>query len=245
MIISSFLSTESLNKMFKEETPLIVVNGFYPNTLCNKLSEYFLTKNIKNFDNNVVDKNSGNTVYIDYGVKRVGCGLNTVYDNSEESLYAYLSENRNMEKDLFNFLGPYVSPIERFKTILDQVYDFPVAVASIKNKKAGCGIARIIYSEDSHKIKKPHTDSVPMFMELTQQFAANVYIQLPKSQDGGELQVWDKKNNDFINYKPQLGDLVIFNTRMPHAVKEFTDGCRISMQTFFGITKKNKILLWH
>merc|ERR1719436_459860 len=100
-------------------------------------------------------------------------------------------------------------------------------------------------------------------IQIKQQFAANVYLDVPER--GGELEIWDVEPlscdaivqldqskdirsqlpTDSIKVRPVKGDLLLFNTRRPHAVCPFPNGTRTSMQTFIGCNDDKPLILWN
>jgi hypothetical protein len=122
------------------------------------------------------------------------------------------------------------------------------------------GIGRITKASLSHlSADEPHFDALPeRYLKLDSQFAANIYLKVPTS--GGELEVWDvppmkplavvPKNwrsslPQSIKIKPNVGDLVIFNCRRPHAICSFSGEDRVTVQMFIGLQENQPLQLWN
>lgn len=97
--------------------------------------------------------------------------------------------------------------------------------------------------------------------ELISQFSLNIYLSMP--DNGGEIELWnfafseddyfktldrgsygmnkEKLPKSFVTIKPRQGDLILFNSRLVHAVKAGTS-TRISISCFVGYTGMNETL---
>src|SRR5262249_30115677 len=93
------------------------------------------------------------------------------------------------------------------------------------------------------------------------QFSANIYLEV--SDDGGEIELWDypplhpseiaaDSKSDWraalpesFLVTPKRADLILFNTRRPHAVRSFDKGRRITIQCFIGFRKGEPLSLWN
>lgn len=122
------------------------------------------------------------------------------------------------------------------------------------------GIMRIMRPETSYLGEyEPHFDHLPSCeFKLQKQLAANIYLQVPSCK--GELEIWhttecketDVPPKHWRNmlgqselYKPNVGDLVIINTRLPHAIRGFDDSMRISTNCFVGYNEGEPLHLWN
>jgi len=263
------IKSEDLEALFLGHTlDCLVVRNFCEAGLCAKLSKYFLNhKDIVWYLNDeVADRDvkvDGKTEYRSLGVQRVGPAFNTTYNDDEDNTQfkKYLREKDIFWRDLRNFLGDQTSPMERLRLDLDELFVNRVNIANVKGKKAFSGISRITRAENSVPGEEPHIDAVPKDIELTNQFAANVYLEMPDCE-GGELRMWNTDpfilqdvpafcmgdynvgDANHCSYKPADGDLVLFCTRRPHAVGRFDKGVRVSMQSFVGLTEDEDLVLW-
>src|SRR5262245_51389462 len=134
-------------------------------------------------------------------------------------------------------------------------------VAAFEGRKMFVGIGRITAPEKTVLEEQPHFDSLPPDLTLDGQFSANVYLKVP--EHGGELDVWnhptlspdeihdDQLGRDWrsmlpppIRIRPAVGDLILINTRKPHAVCSFARGERVSIQCFIGYKRGRSLALW-
>jgi hypothetical protein len=84
------------------------------------------------------------------------------------------------------------------------------------------------------------------------------------ARDHGELEMWDvpalppheihETAPDFdwraalppsLLIRPRVGDLILINTRKPHAIRSFQSGDRISLQTFIGLHTDGRLSLFN
>ena len=126
-----------------------------------------------------------------------------------------------------------------------------------------CGIIRVMFPETAHLSETvPHVDCLPRSIaELQQQFSANIYLETPPS--GGELIIWDTQAFSYdevqrfegaqlpeeclqkpLRIRPRKNELVLINTRRPHAICGFDSGKRVSMQSFIGYTPGEPFYFW-
>ncbi|OKP04828.1 2OG-Fe(II) oxygenase [Xenorhabdus eapokensis] len=96
---------------------------------------------------------------------------------------------------------------------------------------------------------------------LQAQFAANVYLSMPS--EGGALQIWkdelsteefDAMRGDSygiepyllgepaLEIRPEIGDLLIFNSRCMHSVTAGVDDLRLSLSCFIGYCGTENLL---
>lgn len=158
------------------------------------------------------------------------------------------------------FLKPK-TPLEQFKDELELAYNAPLLIENLNGRSGLSAIVRYLSSENYKSNAFPlegicHTDST-----ITNKFlSVNIYLSMPP--EGGGLKIWNLpkeskfeksslskliKNFAFDpNYSnkiqsflplpeiitPEAGDLIIFDTSLPHAVTGFIDGDRVTIQTF-------------
>lgn len=74
-------------------------------------------------------------------------------------------------------------------------------------------------------------DKFPKHTDLTREFEDRRYnlgIQLNNDYEGGEYLCWDDKNNEVLLSK-ETGTAVAYHCRIPHEIKEITNGKRWSI----------------
>lgn len=136
---------------------------------------------------------------------------------------------------------PYPSPIDVFRCVVDELWPSGASLQALSGRKMFVGLCcnarpRIpLLAQHDFFARLVRHD--PKADDLLMQMAVNVYVDVP--QQGGELMMWrdeitdaeflrrrgDKYGMDIeplgvpdIVVKPQMGDLILFNTRKLHAV---------------------------
>lgn len=56
--------------------------------------------------------------------------------------------------------------------------------------------------------------------------------------------LWASQLGEGIRIKPNAGDLILINTRRPHAASSSGEGTRVSLQTFIGVNQGESLQLW-
>jgi hypothetical protein len=192
---------------------------------------------------------------------------------SELELAKYQEDAPTLIKEMRRLVHPYISPIDRLRVELDDIWICGCNLAKLGNQKAFVGIVRE-FKEDNPS--EPHCDIMARgFLEHYQdkpnvinQIAANVYLKT--SELGGEIVLWDEwptqseynmaRNTDDpasfgldrkkiaqpkLEIKPNLGDLILFNTMRIHAVKKIKMGVRMTWGCLIGYSGANDpLVIW-
>lgn len=124
------------------------------------------------------------------------------------------------------------------------------------------GIIRVMFPETAHLSETvPHVDCLPRSIaELQQQFSANIYLETPPS--GGELIIWDTQAFSYdqvqrfegaqlpeqclqkpLRIRPRQNELVLINTRRPHAICGFDSGKTREHAVVYRLQPVNRLLL--
>ena len=258
------LDLASLEALFTNKICAIRVPNYADSDMCDNLSSWFLkNENIEEYHHEV--RVDDKVKYLKYGVDRVGVAYNTTYNKPADSAenIKYHHEALSGIRALREAMHPHLSPIDKLRLELDEIWTYDASVASFEGKKMFVGIGRVMQPETSHLAEtQPHFDSVPEKLSiLSGQFSANVYLKLPPS--GGELELWDIPplpiteidNADLdtdwrsnlpqsLLIKPEKGDLILINTRRAHAIRKFDQGERATVQCFIGVKADHSLALW-
>ena len=162
-------------------------------------------------------------------------------------------------KEMRAFFHPYLSPMDRLRLILQEVWPRGASIENLHGKTMFCGLVRT-FEQGSEA--RPHQDmthwDVPSSLAahtLRTQFACNVYLNT--AQAGGSLELWEhgftdrcaydaaRTPNDYgldrrkigpsaVNIDPMRGELIIFDARKIHAVNRIHRGARIAVSCFIG-----------
>jgi hypothetical protein len=163
--------------------------------------------------------------------------------------------------------GELASPIDRFRTLLDDVWPEGARLLSVGGQKCFVGVCRYLTPGVA---LEPHIDNLewtlPKDAEATlcHQLSANVYLQVPP--DGGELELWNiapgadeyaslqgdrhygisrkKIRAPDVVIKPANGDLILLNPRFIHAVRPVLDKDRVTLSAFIGVTSETEPLVY-
>lgn len=192
---------------------------------------------------------------------------------SEEAAERYRTKSREWNRQLRKECLPYILPIDRVRLDLDEAWDYGAKLGNVpgdRNLKAFAGLARI-FSEGSGT--EVHLDELNWDLptidksetEVMNQFAVNVYLQLPSA--GGEVKLWKrrltKKEYDSMRnhgsygvnpeklpdpdliFTPKQGDLWLFRASELHQVIESGKGQRVTQSCFVGFRGEDKhLVIW-
>lgn len=222
------------------------VTNYYPNWLCDQLCSKLLK--LPEFSRYIRAQN--------VGVQRTGI---TFFETKEDPnlLAKYYEEAQRMSSTLRQTCFPYLSPIDKLRLELEEVWRAGAKLENIHGRPMMVGIARMF--EDCFELP-PHQDVLardtsdsPLAGVLHSQLSANIYLR--EARFGGELEVWGLKPSEAefiahrcdelhfdrnqlppaeVLYKPQAGDLVLFDSSRIHGVRPSIQGPRISMSCFIG-----------
>lgn len=177
----------------------------------------------------------------------------------------YFADARQHMIDFRRACAPFVSPIDTLRCTLDEVWPTGAQLQTLLGRKMFVGLSRMVEPGTTflahHDIFENDAPNCLEATELTAQFGANVYLQMPES--GGSLLMWEKEfsSSEFdalrgANYgiavealdepnltvTPAPGDLLIFNSRKIHAVSPGTGNSRLAVSCFVGYRGPSKPL---
>ena len=249
---TSYFNTQSLRQLFDGSVGFLRVPGFVNKELAHSLGRWILHHPDRTeYGQNVADENApGKTKYIYYQVDRVGFPRNQLIGKPPDApeWETYFEKRNEISSGMYEITG-HRHPIEKLLTILKDKWPYGAEYEKHQNRNLFSGIGRVtVPGKDSLLEKLPHVDGT---WPYEKHFSANVYLYVPNT--GGELEVFHKpeltakevgevnSDRDFRQegwpstlIKPRLGDLILINTRRPHAVKTYEKGIRVSVATFIG-----------
>ncbi len=260
--ILNYLNEKSIKEILLKDALAIRIPNFLRPTICKKLALYY-EKHPQQEKYTTEVYVRGKLIQQYLGVLRVGTPYNLTYGKEKtDPIYQQYYRNgriNTQQRELKCF--PDLEPIEKLRLNLERVYKNGALIANFKNQQMFAGIGRITLPNAKASEIQPHCDSLPEEYQLEGQLGANFYLEVP--EQGGELEVWDmnpltpieiKNMNEnkkckfesikSYRIKPERGDLIIINTRRPHAIRIFTKGKRISLNTFIGYKENNPLFLW-
>jgi hypothetical protein len=164
---------------------------------------------------------------------------------------------------------PYTPPADVLRLWLDDIWPAGATLATIEGRRAFCGLVRIFGAGTG---SEPHMDVLEWDLTqgepetgLASQLAANIYCKMPDS--GGELDLWPvsltrpeyeelRIQNSYgvrveelglqpVCLRPAAGELILFNSRLVHAVRAGSGGVRVTSSCFVGFTNDaSPLQLW-
>lgn len=255
------LDTRVLRDLIECRVPLVVVRSFAAPDVCTQIAGYLRAQgNPRPYTHEIYE--AGQVKHLYFGVDRVGEPFNATFTRNDRAAarQQYYDNALRGIRRLREAAAPYLSPIDRLRVELDELWPDGATVAAFEGRKMFVGIARVMHSDRSHAShENPHFDALPPSVQsLDGQLAANIFIAVPPV--GGELELWDAPplppeavlpdtwratGGDPIVFKPETGDLLLFNSRRPHATTPFETGDRISLQCFIGYRRGGPLLFWN
>jgi hypothetical protein len=254
------LAPDTLQKLFNEKICAIHVPSFFSAQAARTASKIILQQSkIKNYDLPLEDGSKCKTD-VNYGLgfpRRLGF-------SSEKYRQKYFREALGSTRKIRAAFAPSLSPVDRFRLELDEVWGAGASLSHIDGK---AGLAGSLRHMDPIPTGLAHIDD---FLRTKHQrtFSACFYLDLPKK--GGELEIWNvsltdknRRNplfqvcNTFepgtqavirerypqpLKVKPKAGDLILFDAGRPHAVGGFAEGHRMVLQIFVVYRGPNKPL---
>ena len=249
----SRLLGEALDMLFNGRIAAIRFPNFYDKRLAKVLSDWIVNHPDRTeYGQNVADPdNPGKVKHIYYQVDRVGIPKNLFIRKSPDHPDWDLYFRKKVEiESAIRKLTNSRHPIDEIIEQMNYSFFNGAERDEINGKEAFAGIARVtVPGKDSLLERYPHVDGT---WPCDGHFSVNVYLSMPKN--GGELEIFNgpvltanevsnvTANRDFRTegyrstlVQPEVGDLIIFNTRRPHAVKTYRecDGIRVSLASFF------------
>ncbi|MGB3204477.1 MAG: hypothetical protein WBB28_05770 [Crinalium sp.] len=200
------------------------------------------------------------------GLELFECG------ESEIELAKHQAEAPTLIKEMRRLVHPYISPIDRLRVELDDIWSYGCNLAKLGDQKVFAGIVRE-HKKDSPG--EPHCDvmgwgflgSYKDKPNLINNIAANVYLRT--SESGGEIMLWDewptqseynierkidepvivgdhkKITQPKLEIRPNLGDLILFNSMRIHAVKKIETGVRMTWGCLIGYSgADDPLVIW-
>ena len=255
------ITHQAMQRLLTDEITALIIENYYPVNSAGVIAEKLIKSEVlANYTHETSTTNGLKQEYL--GVDRVGFPFNLIYDKPDDDnligqYYAAAKENISRIR---LYSKPAITPIDKLRLELDENYTHGAMVADYQHKKMLAGIGRVSHADMSYMSEDPpHFDALPKrFAELSGQFAANIYLKVPGT--GGELEIWDvpplaplfsapdnwrAQLPQSIVIKPNVGDLIIFNCRRPHAIRSFKGEPRVTMQVFIGYKENQPLKLWN
>ncbi|WP_338882832.1 2OG-Fe(II) oxygenase [Xenorhabdus sp. TH1] len=248
------LDAACLKKLAEKESLVIRVKQFVPNLLAEQLGEKILGHGFDRYLNAP-------------SIGRIGMAFYEA-ENKPQRVEDYFESVFQNINDLRQRCSPYYSPIDKLRCILDEFWPAGAQIETLYGKKMYVGLSRVVIPGVTflahHDIFAKDAPDSFRAKSLQAQFAANVYLSMPR--EGGALQIWkdelspeefDAMRGDSygiepsllgepaLEIRPDVGDLLIFNSRCMHSVTAGVDDLRLSLSCFIGYRgTENPLSFW-
>ncbi len=252
------LSFETLMGLMEGQCPVFIAPAFCPDHAYDHIAD------------RIIAHPQVGPYVVESRFRRLG---KSFYDTAKDPrlLDAYFAEASGDMQEMRELCHPFWSPLDELRCKLDEIWPWGATIATLNGRKMKAGTARVCFEGDQ---ADAHVDSLGFDAEtfsdapvLTRQASANFYLRLPRK--GGALVVWDKRlvtkeeeaahrllssryaldeeklGRPLPPIHPNQGDLIIFDTNCPHAVRPTLDGVRVTLAVFIGYAGEGKPLsLW-
>jgi hypothetical protein len=261
--ITDELNLEALLEVIHGRTCILVVRQFCSEEVAFKIGAWLLEVESERYDHEI--QRPDGIEYVYYGVDRVGMPFNKTIasENQEAMKETYYQQALVTIRNLRAAAAPFLSPLDDLRLVLDEIWPDGAGIAAFEGRKMLVGIGRVMHAGNSAASETPHFDAIsPKIIHLEAQLAANIFVITPES--GGELEVWnvppvffgmetppDRGENwrnelpEPVMVRPNVGDLILFNSSRPHAIRRFAQGRRISVQCFIGFRHSTRLDVWN
>lgn len=239
------LSRNTLIKLSRREIGAIHVKRFYPEEVAKKIVEKAI-----------------NHPQLGYYKKKYTSSVGRVYmphidsEWNEELGNHYHQESINNIHGMRSLFTPYLAPIDHIRLLLQEYWPAGANLQRLDGETCFVGAIRVFKPSTSsfypHHDRLDEESNSPEAQILLDQLVSNVYLQVPET--GGDLQLWlrdpTEQEKDLIRdvegllpetvepptliIHPNAGDLIIFSSRMLHAVTPGEDKHRVGAAAFIG-----------
>jgi hypothetical protein len=254
--VASELTTDSLLQLAAREIAAIHVRGYYSLDA----AESFALRVIEHPDlENYDTERSG-------AVGRVHLPLFDTRRNPELAR-RYHDEAITSVRDVRSMFHPYLAPVDQLRLDLEELWPAGANLMRLHGRPCFVGAFRV-FQPDSSEFA-PHNDAIEQETDASEivgienQLVANIYLKVPPR--GGCLQLWTREpsvdeleilvetsglnrnavGSPDVELVPGAGDLIMFSSRMLHAVTVAEDGHRVGAAAFIA-TKghQNPLSYW-
>ncbi|GEM74837.1 2OG-Fe(II)-dependent halogenase WelO5 family protein [Vibrio sagamiensis] len=249
------LNKENMDLLLNFKIPGIIIKNFISYDICQEVSNRLIATNFSGYDhlNNIP-------------VQQLGLCHNQYAHADKEIYFSKCNAAEKEIKKIYKNLN--INPVNKIINLLNENLDMNVGI--YEEEGFGKYFAGAFRSFKGHG--RLHADHAPSHIkqswavtELVKQLTWNIYYCIYE-QKGGELIIYDTihtdKNDhmkvdneyyfpyevlereDHIKVRPNVGDLIIFNTQNFHEILGQPNGNRISQTSFMGLTKSGNLKLW-
>lgn len=186
------------------------------------------------------------------GAENIGHIGKSAFEGADHEYYAQATTNIQAVRAAF---APLQNPMDRFRCELGEICPGGAQLANLGRGPMFVGLVRT-FADGAEAL--PHNDIVQRDVAGAEgvpvgfQFAANIHLSA--ADQGGELELWDRPitNEEYealrlpnsygldrralgapdLSLKPVAGDLILFDSKLPHAVRPARGGIRAAISCF-------------
>lgn len=243
LLETEHLDYGALEKLAREDVLAVCVRNFIEPEIAAKLANQIMGHGFQKYLNAP-------------SIGRIGMAFYEA-ENQAPLMASYFESVFENIDELRRRCAPYVSPIDLLRCVLDEAWPAGAQLETLYGRKMYVGLSRVIKPGVTflahHDIFAKDAPDSFQARSLQAQMAANVYLSMPDT--GGALHVWSKAlspekfdemrgdsygidpavlGDPALEVRPNVGDLLLFNSRHMHAVTPGTDGVRLSLSCFVG-----------
>ena len=237
------INPADISRLVASDVHAIHVRNFVQPDVAVKLSENIMGRGYDKYENAP-------------SIGRIGMAFYEA-EGRPDRLTQYFDQAGRHVEELRARCFPYQSPIDILRCRLDEIWPAGAMLESLYGKKMYVGLSRILEPEVTflahHDILSKDAPDSFRTHRLDAQIACNVYLNMPDG--GGDLHIWtheippeefDSMRGDsygidpkilgepHLTIQPEQGDLVLFNSRLMHAVAPGKNRPRLSLSCFVG-----------
>jgi len=253
--VANELTTESLLRLSNREIGAIHVKGFYPADIAQAIADKVITHPDLGHYHKKYTSSVGR-VHMPH--------IDTKWDPVETKKYH--DKALSSINDVRSLFFPRISPVDYVRLLLQELWPAGANLQRLRARACFVGAFRVFQPTTSRFY--PHNDRLdeetdaPEIQHFHEQLVANLYLKVPA--DGGELQLWlrDPTEDEMevirkveglqmedvepprLVIHPEPGDLIIFSSRMLHAVTSGSECHRVGMAAFIGCSGPDRPLTY-
>lgn len=254
-LIANELTADTLLQLANREIGVIHVRNFYPSDIAAQISEQAINHQALGHYHKRYTSSVGR-VYMPH--------IDTKWRAEEVDKYHH--EALPSINDVRSMFFPLMSPVDYIRLLLQEIWPAGANLLRLRGRACFVGAIRVFQPTTSEFY--PHNDQIdqetdaPEIADFANQLVANMYLKVPEV--GGDLQLWlreptPEETETILDVEglvpssiepprlvlhPEAGDLIIFSSRMLHAVTSCSETHRVGMAAFIGCPSSDKPLLF-
>lgn len=244
-IVAGELTTESLIHLIQRKIAAIHVRNYYPSDVAGAVARKAIEHPaLERY--NTSRAGAVGRVHLPLFDTRWDVDLSALYhDQAVESI-----------RDVREMFRPYLAPVDRLRLELEEIWPAGATLMRLRGRPCFVGAFRVFQPSSSEFA--PHNDAIddetdaPEIAGILNQLVANIYLQVPSQ--GGTLQLWGREPTEEervtlressglprelagppeLEITPGAGDLIVFSSRMLHAVTAGHGQHRVGAASFIA-----------